>query len=377
MKKNILLMLAHSNEREFLPSVLRYAAHANWTTISLVPYELGTQGRFPDTRFDGAILHISTPAALRQARNLECPVVNISQSIPAPEFPLCTYDNHEVGVLAARHLTDCGARWFGMILSTHEFSKCRLAGFVSELASRGFTLPPENILHSSEMGSASIKKKMKAWPDGFGLFTISDHDGRSALNTLYGIGRKVPEQVAVVSCNNDLPLCLECSPPLSSIILPRVEVGETACRLLEKMMRKKGAIPARSILKPKQVAVRESSDVKMTDDPQITRALQILKTPEGLRLNADELSQRLAMARRTLDRRFWRHMGCPAADHIRHLRLEKAGELLRSTEQTVGEIALQVGYQSAAHLSRTMLKVNGKRPSDFRSGDSTSAEPLR
>jgi len=105
--------------------------------------------------------------------------------------------------------------------------------------------------------------------------------------------RHVPNEIAVLGCNNMVNICIDCAPLLSSIELPEVEGGIAAGELLDRLMRGGGTVPQKTLIKPEQIAIRESSDVQMLEDPQVTAAVQILKTPKGIRLNAEELAQRL------------------------------------------------------------------------------------
>ena len=365
MEKHIALYLEPLEIKHLLPAVLDYAGQAGWREVSLIPYESGRKGLFPHKNFDGAILKISHPNIQNAAQKMLCPIVNISQALPESAYPMCTFDNHEIGTLAARHLIACGAKTFGMIYSKLEFAKYRRQGFAEELERQGHSLSSSHVFPDSELTKRGLKQAIKFWPCCFGLFTDSDETGRKSIELIEKLGRSVPNEIAVVSCNNKVEVCTISMPALSSIELPEAEVGTTACKLLDRLMQKQQKIPPRTIIKPERVIIRGSSDVQMLEDQEVTEALQILKTPKGLRLNAEELAQELKMTRRTLDRRCYRYLGHSAADHIRQLRLERIKEELSSGQQTVAEIALDVGYQSATHLSKVLFKATGMRPSDF------------
>ncbi|MFA5687912.1 MAG: substrate-binding domain-containing protein [Kiritimatiellales bacterium] len=365
MGKHIALYLEPLEISGLLPSVLTYAEHAGWCEVSLIPCELGRRGRFPRTKFDGAILKINCPEILNAAKKMQCPVINISQALPETNYPMCTFDNYEIGVLAARHLISCGAKTFGMVYSEYEFAKYRRQGFTDELHRQEFTLLEENLFPWKEIDQRKYRQIIRSWPCCFGLFSDSDYGGRDIIHLIEKLGRSVPNEIAVLSCNNAIELCIDCIPTLSSIELPEAEVGTAACKLLDRLMRGGKKVPQKTIIKPERIAVRGSSDVLMVEDPQVTAALQILKTPRGLRLNAGELAQRLMIARRTLDRRFYRYLGHSVADHIRDLRLERIKEELAAGNQTVAEIAINVGYLSTTHLSQVLQKATGMCPSDF------------
>lgn len=53
-------------------------------------------------------------------------------------------------------------------------------------------------------------------------------------------------------------------------------------------------------------------------------------------------------------------------DYVTQLRLEKAKELLATTEDTIGTIARQIGYESEYHFSRKFKEYTGQSPNRYR-----------
>lgn len=53
-------------------------------------------------------------------------------------------------------------------------------------------------------------------------------------------------------------------------------------------------------------------------------------------------------------------------DYVTRLRLQKAMELLASTEDTVGAIAREIGYESEYHFSRKFKELTGQSPNRYR-----------
>lgn len=59
-----------------------------------------------------------------------------------------------------------------------------------------------------------------------------------------------------------------------------------------------------------------------------------------------------------------------------HQRIEKAKELLVYDQMTLSEIAWELGYSSAAHLSNQFKKVTGLTPSHFKEVGAARRKPL-
>jgi AraC-like DNA-binding protein len=51
---------------------------------------------------------------------------------------------------------------------------------------------------------------------------------------------------------------------------------------------------------------------------------------------------------------------------IRKLRTDRAEELLRTTSQTIGQVAVEVGYMSMSAFCRAFFREKGRLPSDRR-----------
>ncbi len=67
-----------------------------------------------------------------------------------------------------------------------------------------------------------------------------------------------------------------------------------------------------------------------------------------------------------LNRLFRRHTGHSLNEYIRHYRVERAAELLLDSEQSILDIALAVGYQSASSLYESFRREFGVAPGEYR-----------
>jgi len=85
---------------------------------------------------------------------------------------------------------------------------------------------------------------------------------------------------------------------------------------------------------------------------------------EPLELGA--LARRSGMSRTRFHERFQRALGMAPMQYVRHLRVEKAKELLLTTALPVGEVAAAVGYDDPFHFSRVFRGLAGNSPTDYR-----------
>jgi AraC-like DNA-binding protein len=63
---------------------------------------------------------------------------------------------------------------------------------------------------------------------------------------------------------------------------------------------------------------------------------------------------------------FKEQMGVPPIQYILRVKMEKAQELLVQTEESVSEVARQVGFQDYSHFSKQFKKLVGLAPTEYR-----------
>jgi transcriptional regulator GlxA family with amidase domain len=83
-------------------------------------------------------------------------------------------------------------------------------------------------------------------------------------------------------------------------------------------------------------------------------------------LSTRELSERVGVSIRNLERLFLKHLGQPPARFYMKLRLEKARDLLLHSNLSVLEIAISTGFTSSSYFASCYIKHYGERPSRHR-----------
>jgi AraC-like DNA-binding protein len=103
------------------------------------------------------------------------------------------------------------------------------------------------------------------------------------------------------------------------------------------------------------------------NDPRLTRALLTMMENPARDHSLDELAEVSGMSRSLFAERFTQAFDRPPMDMLRHLRLHRAADLLRSTSLPVQVIASTVGYTSRSYFSRAFRAAYGSDPKAFRS----------
>jgi transcriptional regulator GlxA family with amidase domain len=84
-------------------------------------------------------------------------------------------------------------------------------------------------------------------------------------------------------------------------------------------------------------------------------------------LSLDDIARRVASSRRQLQRAYAEIGGTTFREHLTHVRMERAAELLERRALTVREVAHRVGYRQPAQFAKAFRRHRGLAPSAFRS----------
>ena len=78
------------------------------------------------------------------------------------------------------------------------------------------------------------------------------------------------------------------------------------------------------------------------------------------------LAKALAMSRMHLHRKLKAILNKTSANYIREKRMERAKQLIETTDLTIGEVCFQVGFQSQSHFTRAFVAHFGVRPTAYK-----------
>ncbi len=110
----------------------------------------------------------------------------------------------------------------------------------------------------------------------------------------------------------------------------------------------------------------EPEVVSAPDEGRLREALAYLQA----HLNDPDVLQKatrqMGVSARQCQRLFRVAVGCSPSEYLTELRLRKAALLLLTTDMSISEIALEVGYLSLSHFSNLFRQRFGKTPRAFR-----------
>jgi LacI family transcriptional regulator len=216
-----------------------------------------------ERRVDGILL--AAPELERQPRIAESlsgaiPTVSL-HAVPGARVSLVGSNHAETGLLATRHLLAHGHRAIGTVVGppTRRVVHSRLRGYRQALAEAGLTLNEALIEQADwriEGGYEATRRLLARAPDLPALVVQNDAMAIGALSALSELGRRVPEDCAVVGCDN-IPAARRTIPPLTTVHVPFYETGATAIRLLLEQIAAPTSEPGRVLL-PVHLITRRS-----------------------------------------------------------------------------------------------------------------------
>jgi len=172
-------------------------------------------------------------------------------------------DNYQGAYQATQHLIQQGRKRIAHMTSPPYLSitKERLAGYQDAL--RDHQIPYDESLvrylsfRQEEAHQAVHQLVRDHHPDAF--LTASDRVALNCFAAVKETGKRIPEDIAFIGFSN-LKVANLLDPPLSTIVQPAVEMGQSSAEMLLDIIEKKNKIiPPRTVVIPTEVIVRKSS----------------------------------------------------------------------------------------------------------------------
>lgn len=201
---------------------------------------------------------------LKRLQRKGIPLVFFDRDAQELDVSKVMVDNVGAAYEATKHLIDNGCKRIAFLAGPQSVtvSNQRLEGYGNALNDHGFSIDSSMIVHGEYTLAKSIEIthqliNLENRPDG--LIVVSDRLAVGAIAALKSRNIKIPDEVAVVSFNDE-PICTVITPTLSSVAQPTLDIGRNATALLiDEIEDTVGTFkPEIQILKT-QLIVRESS----------------------------------------------------------------------------------------------------------------------
>lgn len=363
--------------REIAQGMARYAQiHQNWQVIAFPEASAVID---PGEDVGGVALvdyreNPDTRMLLDLVKRRQLPHVSVGGHLKLPETVLIRSDDEAVGRLGAEHLLSCGLRSLAFYGDDqpHNPNHDRRIGFEQCIAThRGVErldlVPTDHYVDLATPVSPDLLEWLNHCPRPIGFMAQTDQAALHLHLACRMAGLRIPEDAAIVSVHNDQLKCQLVHPAISSIELGLERLGYRAAQLIDRMADGQTIPPQVIAFPPVRVVARGSTDRQFVNDPAVLAALRHLRENlQDTQLSIDAVAEEGRIARRTLERRFTQAVGRPMHRELVRLRMVRAEQMIRETDEPIRRISTSCGYATLDKFYTAFKKAYGDPPALYR-----------
>lgn len=333
-------------------------------------------GSLPDIReweVDGLIVQTFSREFEDCVLQLGTPATNVSNFCQGVDrLPTVLPDDTTIGRMGADYLLSIGFTRLGFCWpGDMPYGKLRIDAFRARAAEAGVEMIECNISRED------LGNWLNRVPKPIGVMGCNDDWAHRALNLCARRGIKVPDEVAILGVDNDELFNTLVTPSLSSIAIPAEEIGFQAAQMLERILNGETLPQKLQLLQPLRIVPRESTDVINVADPDVVRAIRFIRANAGVPFQVDEVVEAVPLSRRSLERRFRELLGHSISDEITKAHVERAKQLLSTTDLPMSQIAAACGFANSTRFGIVFRNALGESPTDYRRRARPSAATRR
>jgi len=379
-----LIRLRLVSGRDILYGIRRYASrHFEWNLHIVNTFDGETTAelkRLIDEGIDGLIVNgIVFPEVGELVGKLSLPTVVLGARTPemgrrTDSLVFVRAANDAVGTLAARYMNALGSFRTYAFVPTNQpsyASDLREEGFRHELARRGVTptvFPP--VLSRTD-GSTDEITGLATWlkglPKPIALMAAYDQRALHVMEAAHLSGLRIPRDLSVIGVDNDTLLCEFARPPLTSIQIDHVRIGEIMAQELEKLIVEQGRTRVRSIkTHDLHIVERESAKPVAPSVKLVANALSYINRNALKGIRAADVSAYLRVSRSLLDLRFRETAGTSVKEAILVRRLQEVKRPLTETSTSISKITASCGFKSENSVKNLFRRRFGCTMTEWR-----------
>jgi LacI family transcriptional regulator len=303
---------------------------------------------------------------------LGCPVISVNDDASSHGIASVCLDERQIAELAARHLLERGLRDLTTFrFNDGPFAVARERGFVDAVRASGARLAPGWWRDGAEPprsheDPAALLEWLTGLPRPCGVFACADSWARVVARYAQVAGLRIPEDLALLGVDNDTVDCELSAPPLSSVAVPWLSVGQKAALLVQRALSGANIERERIVVPAVDVVPRRSTDVTNVDDALVAHAMAWITEHASRPLTLHSIARGVSCSRQRLEQRFRAAIGRTVMQELRRARVDIAKRLLSTTELALPLVAEQCGFSSAALLSVAFRRETGVPPGAYR-----------
>ena len=203
-----------------------------------------------------------TPEMVIQLEALQAPLVLVESYLAGQQLPCVLGDNFTAGHAVMQHLLSLGHRSIAILRGPRKYSSLndRLKGCFAAAAESGILIPAEYMPHPvsghPKKGYVQMQEILRLPRRPTAIVAISDKTAFGAMEAIKEAGLRIPEDIAIVSID-DVSESAYTRPPLTSVHIPRLEMGILAMQKLHRLIKGEPEVAVKSVVYG-ELVIRES-----------------------------------------------------------------------------------------------------------------------
>lgn len=337
--------------------------------------------------FDGFVAQIQDAAMAARLAATRKPVVDVLFKRRHPHCTVVNVDNAAIAALAVDHLVARQFKRFAFCgRNGVSYSDERFTHYARLLREKGFAVTrfeiPEAEAHRIYLGrkpdetvdAPEDERYLVDWvsslPRGTAVFCCQDLRAYQLMRACRAAERKIPDEIAVLGVDDDPIFCNFTDPRLSSVDPDAAMVGREALSVLRAAILggARARMPDPHFVKPRGLTVRESTDVFHYEPKWLGEALGFIHRCIADNLTAEDVFRHVGRSHTLVDRAFRQVLGTSVQKEIMRVRLERAAELLATTELPIQDVARASGFASFSYFCSSFAAHYGKSAAGYRAG---------
>jgi len=336
----------------------------------------------PDFKIDGALVQDLPDSFQVKALQMRgCSLVRMGW-FPHPsdhEMPAVLPDSNAWGSMAANFFHERGFRNVSylqqaepMIHAQSLFDVFREASEASGMVChplRFVQTPEEAEMANEDLAAHKMERFIKLidpLPKPCGMLFLGPGAMARYVSWMVEHGVHVPEDIAALGCPGPAFVLEHHVPSLSSVDEDLKQYVIVACDLLESLMAGGRPPSGRIFIPPAGITERESTSVIGVKDAIVAKAVRYMWDNLERDLSVSDIAAKVGIGRRSLERRFQKHLGRGVNAEMVRRRLQIFSEKLCATNLSVEALALQSGFRTMSHLRKLFRQAYGMTPGHYR-----------
>ena len=201
-----------------------------------------------------------------------------------------------------------------------------------------------------------------------GVFVNGDLETFTFMNACHSKSLKIPGQMEILCAGNSLLLRERANPAVSSLVPDNHAVAAEALKMVASLVKNPNLPKSKRDVCVSGCTLFERGSTMYGRDhgKLVSRAKEYIRANFCSDITVADVVKSVGVSRRTLEHYFRQSTGGTLRAMIQQMRLERVGQLLRTTDMSISEITEQAGYHLTTNLGTMFKKKYGKSMLEYR-----------